>query len=377
MNNQSIRLIAENKKELLPLLLLGDELESDIEKYLERGDLFALYDGDLKSVCVVTDESGGVLEIQNLATDTRYQRQGYAARLVDHVANHYAGRNDKIILGTGDVPGVLSFYEKCGFVRTHSIADYFTTHFDYPIIEEGIVLKDKVYLERSLVPDALTVGYKATLRIEKKSDWKIVEQLTYRAFRDAPPTGSGDDGNEALLARKLRSCASFVPELDYVAELDGSVIGNIMYARCKIVSDGGEWETLTFGPVSVLPKNQRHGVGSALIRKTLDIARDLGYRAVLIFGHESYYPRFGFKPASEFGITTADGKNFPAFMVLPLCEGALDGIHGRFMLDDVYTTLDREESDKLNAKLAEPMDVDEYIDAQQDMHKDKLRTVHS
>ena len=243
------------------------------------------------------------------------------------------------------------------------------------IIEDGVVLKDKVYLERSLVPNALTVGYKATIRREKKSEWKTVEQITYRAFRDAPPTGSGDDGNEALLARKLRSCASFVPELDYVAELDGSVIGNIMYARSKVVGDSGEWETLTFGPVSVLPKYQHDGVGGALIRKTLESARDLGYRAVLIFGHESYYPRFGFKPASEFGITTADGKNFPAFMALPLYDGALDGIRGRFILDDVYTALDREESDKLNAKLAEPMDVDEYIDAQQAMHKDKLRTV--
>ena len=178
-------------------------------------------------------------------------------------------------------------------------------------------------------------GYKATLRLESKSDWKTVEQITYRAFRDAPPTDSDDDGNEALLARKLRSCASFVPELDYVAELDGSVIGNIMYARSKIIGDDCEWEMLTFGPVSVLPKYQRDGVGSALIRKTLDAARDLGYRAVLIFGHESYYPRFGFKPASEFGITTADGKNFPAFMALPLCEGALDGIRGRFIIDDV------------------------------------------
>jgi len=150
MKNPSIRRIAENKKEFLPLLLLGDELISDIEKYLERGDLFALYDGDLKSVCVVTDEGGGVLEIQNLATDTRYQRQGYAALLVNHVANHYAGRYEKIILGTGDVPSVLSFYEKCGFSKTHSIADYFTTHFDYPIIEDGIVLKDKVYFEMSI-----------------------------------------------------------------------------------------------------------------------------------------------------------------------------------------------------------------------------------
>ena len=109
-----------------------------------------MYDGDLKSVCIVTDEGGGVLEIQNIATDARYQRQGYAARLLGYLAKHYAGRYEKIILGTGDVPGVLSFYEKCGFSKTHSIADYFTTHFDYPIIEDGIVLKDKVYLARWL-----------------------------------------------------------------------------------------------------------------------------------------------------------------------------------------------------------------------------------
>ena len=95
-------------------------------------------------------------------------------------------------------------------------------------------------------------GYRAMLRMEKKSDWKTVEQVTYRAFRDLhdlgvipisqgmtlkscePPTGSGDDGNEALLARKLRSRPAFVPELDYVAELNGSIIGNIMYMRISI-----------------------------------------------------------------------------------------------------------------------------------------------
>jgi len=225
-----------------------------------------------------------------------------------------------------------------------------------------------------------TAGERAILRKEKKSDWKAVEQITYRAFRDAPPTGTDDDGNEALLARKLRSRDAFVPELDYVAELNGVVIGNIMYTRSKVVSngDGGtprEWETLTFGPVSVLPKYQRDGVGGALIYKTLELARKLGYRAVLIFGHESYYPRFGFKPASDFGITTADGKNFPAFMALPLYNGALDGVHGRLICDDAYTTLDRGESDNLNAILAEPMDIDEYIDVQSDSVRQLLRSV--
>ena len=219
-------------------------------------------------------------------------------------------------------------------------------------------------------------GYtRATLRIENKADWKTVEQITYRAFRDAPPTGADDDGMEALLARKLRSCAAFVPELDYVAELNGKVVGNIMYTRSKVIGDNNEWEILTFGPVSVLTKHQREYIGSALIRRSLYTARELGYRAVLIFGHENYYPRFGFKPASDYGITTADGKNFPAFMALPLYGGALDGVSGRLICNDVYTMLDREESDKLNAILAEAMDVDEYIAMQPEHIQQDLRRV--
>ena len=145
-----IRNITKRKKEFLPLLLLGDEQESSIDKYLERGELFALYDGDLKSVCVVTDEGGGVLEIQNLATDVRYQQRGYASELINYIGEHYKNRYDKIILGTGDVPGTLAFYKHCGFAETHRVADYFTRHYDFPIIEEGILLKDKVYLEKNL-----------------------------------------------------------------------------------------------------------------------------------------------------------------------------------------------------------------------------------
>jgi ribosomal protein S18 acetylase RimI-like enzyme len=145
-----IRIIKKRKKDYLPLLLLGDERESDIDKYLERGDLFALYDGDLKSICVVTDEGGGVLEIQNLATDERYQRRGYASQLLGYIFEHYKNRFDRITLGTGDAPGILSFYERRGFVITHRDPDYFTTHFDYPIIEEGVALKDRVYMEMKL-----------------------------------------------------------------------------------------------------------------------------------------------------------------------------------------------------------------------------------
>jgi ribosomal protein S18 acetylase RimI-like enzyme len=159
-----IRLITENKKDFLPLLLLGDEQESQIDKYLARGDMFALYDGDVKSVCVVTDEGDGILEIQNIATDKRYQQKGYASRLIDHISLYYAGRYNKIILGTGDVPGILAFYVHRGFTITHRVPDYFTEHYDHPIVEDGVLLKDKLFLERRLTGKFVLATERLTLR---------------------------------------------------------------------------------------------------------------------------------------------------------------------------------------------------------------------
>jgi ribosomal protein S18 acetylase RimI-like enzyme len=150
MENLNIRIITEHKKDYLPLLLLGDESENQIDKYLERGELFALYYGDLKCVCVITDEGNGTLEIQNIATDERYQRQGYASKLMNHITEYYKERYDKIILGTGDVPGILAFYERREFAATHRLPDYFTENYDHPMFEDGVLLKDKVYLERKL-----------------------------------------------------------------------------------------------------------------------------------------------------------------------------------------------------------------------------------
>ena len=145
-----ITIITDDKWEFLPLLLLGDEQESSIFGYLDRGELFALYDDDLKSVCVVTDEGDGTLEIQNIATDKRYQHHGYAPKLIDYIIKHYKERYDRIILGTGDIPGILAFYERCGFTITHRVADYFTERCDHPIIDGGVLLKDKVYMVRML-----------------------------------------------------------------------------------------------------------------------------------------------------------------------------------------------------------------------------------
>jgi predicted N-acetyltransferase YhbS len=176
-----------------------------------------------------------------------------------------------------------------------------------------------------------------SLRLERPEDYYAVEELTREAFWRSI-RGFCD---EHLLVHRMRNVPAFVRELDYVAEMDGRIVGNIMYTRARIEDASGEaHEVLTFGPLSVLPGYQNRGIGRALMRHTFEEARKLGWRAIVIFGHPDYYPRIGFRRASEFGLTTADGKNFDAFMALPLYEGALDGIQGRFFIDPVFENLD-------------------------------------
>ena len=183
-----------------------------------------------------------------------------------------------------------------------------------------------------------------TLRPERPADRRAVERLTYEAFLTAEVGGD----TEALLARKLRHAASFIPELDLVAVADGAVVGNIMYTRSRVVGAGGQWPTCTFGPISVAPAVQRRGVGTALITRTLDLARGMGFRAVVIFGNPAYYARFGFRPASGFGITLPDGVTFDAFMALPLFDGALDDVAGVFHDDPVFAGIDPAEAERFN-----------------------------
>jgi GNAT superfamily N-acetyltransferase len=121
-----------------------------IDKYLDKGTLFALFDGGLKSICVVTDEGGGNFEIQNLATYEQYQRRGYGRRLINYVCDFYRGKGETMYVGTGDVPHSVSFYERSGFSFSHRIENYILDHYINPIFEDGIQLKDKVYLKRGL-----------------------------------------------------------------------------------------------------------------------------------------------------------------------------------------------------------------------------------
>lgn len=145
-----IHRIDKDKKRYLPLLLLGDEQESMIDRYLERGELYVMEDDQPCAVCVVTDEGDGVLEIKNLAVAPALQRQGLGKAMIAFVAETYRTRYRVLQVGTGDSPATIPFYEACGFTRSHIVPDFFTVHYDHPIYDGGVLLRDMVYLQLDL-----------------------------------------------------------------------------------------------------------------------------------------------------------------------------------------------------------------------------------
>lgn len=145
-----IRKVNKNKKQFLALLLLADEQEDMVDRYLEKGTMYVLYDCGVKAECVVTDEGDGILEIKNIAVVPEHQRAGYGRSLIDFLARKYKGRYSVLQVGTGDSLLTIPFYEKCGFVHSHRIANFFTDNYDHPIYECGVQLIDMVYLQRHL-----------------------------------------------------------------------------------------------------------------------------------------------------------------------------------------------------------------------------------
>ena len=138
--------ISENKEKFMVLLLLGDEQEDMVKKYLYRGTLFALYDGDLKTVSVVTEEDKNTFEIKNIATYEKYQGNGYGKMMIRHIIENVKTKCNTLLVGTGDVEKAIRFYENCGFKISHRIKDFFIDNYDHEMFEDGKQLKDMVYL---------------------------------------------------------------------------------------------------------------------------------------------------------------------------------------------------------------------------------------
>ena len=145
-----IRNIKTNKKQYQRLLLLADEQEDMVDRYLQRGVMYVLEDDGVKAACVVTDEGNGILELKNIAVAPDFQRKGYGRALVTFLIQTYRGHYQVLQVGTGDSPSTIPFYESCGFRRHHLVKNFFVDHYDHPIYECGVQLVDMVYLQREL-----------------------------------------------------------------------------------------------------------------------------------------------------------------------------------------------------------------------------------
>ncbi len=172
------------------------------------------------------------------------------------------------------------------------------------------------------------------IRQEQPGDYVQVEHLIREAFWDVYKPGC----DEHFIAHRLRNCPLFVPQLDLVA-LDGDkVVGNILYSRASIVDDsGGNTEVLIFGPLSVQPAYQGRGIGSLLVRRSLEKARELGFRAVCVFGDPAYYRRFGFEPAAHFHLLPPDGTPTNAFQAIELVPDGLKGAAGWLLFSPAFS----------------------------------------
>jgi putative acetyltransferase len=171
------------------------------------------------------------------------------------------------------------------------------------------------------------------IKNETEKDYRIVEELTREAFWNLYVPGC----SEHFVLHNIRNSRDFIPELDFVAEKERQIVGNIVYTRGVIKShQGAEKEVISFGPVSVLPAFQKQGIGCALIVHSINIAKTMGYPAIFIYGDPRYYSRFGFRCAEKYEIKTADGKFAVALLALELRQGVLINLPGRFIESSAF-----------------------------------------
>jgi ribosomal protein S18 acetylase RimI-like enzyme len=145
-----IKIVTENKEQYMDLLLLGDEQENMIKKYLYKGILYALFDQDLRTVCVITKENEKIYEIKNLATYEKYQSKGYGCKMLEYIIEQYKSKGEVLLVGTGNNEKTLLFYKNRGFTESHIVKDFFIKNYDHKIFENEKQLADMIYLKKEL-----------------------------------------------------------------------------------------------------------------------------------------------------------------------------------------------------------------------------------
>jgi len=165
---------------------------------------------------------------------------------------------------------------------------------------------------------------KIKIRKEQESDYENVFHLIEKAFKNMELS----DHKEQFLVQRLRKSDSFIPELSIVALKENIIVGHILLTKLKIKNKKEEFESLALAPVSVLPEFQNMGIGGKLIIQSHKIAKDLGFKSVILLGHEKYYPKFGYLQADKYGIELPFEVPKENCMIIELVENGLKGVNG-------------------------------------------------
>ena len=169
-----------------------------------------------------------------------------------------------------------------------------------------------------------------TLRKETANDIPEIVMVNDRAFERKA---------EGKLVDTLRESDLYIPELSIVAEVDGQVIGHILLYPVNIHNEEKVHQSLTLAPMSVLPEYQKKSIGKLLVVYALQVAKDLGHGSVIVLGHPSYYPKFGFDNASKWNIKSPFPAPDGAFMAIELQPGSLDGVSGTVTFPPAFDAL--------------------------------------
>lgn len=160
---------------------------------------------------------------------------------------------------------------------------------------------------------------RATIRPESSGDYVLIRKVNDLAFGQT---------TEGALIEKLRLNPGFNEHLSLVAEVDGQVIGHILFFPISIRGDSKTFPSLALAPMAVLPEFQKKGIGGQLIIRGLAVAKEYGFRSVIVLGHQDYYPKFGFTPASKWRIKAPYDVSDEVFMAVELVEEGLRGVSG-------------------------------------------------
>lgn len=279
------------------------------------------------------------LRITELWVLEKYQKQGLGHRLVE-MAKEQARRERRraIILETQSCNvNAVDFYQHEGFTLIGM---------DTCCYKNNDLNRKEVRLEFGWFPDESHTlrQEEIEIRMEIEDDYYGVELMTQQAFWNKHRLGC----DEHYLVHKIRQDKDYLPELSRIAVKDGEIIGCIMYTKSIVKGEEESHDILTFGPLCVAPKWQGRGVGEMLLKETMKLAADKGYKGIVIFGEPDYYPRIGFKACDHFGITTEDGKNFDAFMGIELVDHGFKNITGKFYASKVFENLSMDEVENYN-----------------------------